>query len=64
MHAQTSGKSLVDNKDRKKMPSDHAVAGHGVHTRGKLLPQQKHAPLQGAGVQPNGDPIELMLWGD
>ena len=64
MNSQVAVKSATHDKDHKKMPSGHGVWGHGVHVRGKLLPRQKHAPLVSAELQPNGDPVEVVLWGD
>ena len=64
MDAQVAGEIIMHNKDQKKAIIGHSVTDHGVHTRGKLLPRQKHVPLHGAGIQPNGDPTEVMLWGN
>ena len=64
MDSQVAGKTIMQNKDQKKTTIWHSSADHGVHTRGKLLPRQKHAPLHGSGIQANGDPTEVMLWGD
>ncbi len=64
MSSQVAGKAIIHNKDQKKVTMSHSTPDHGVHTRGKLLPRQKHVPLHCLGVQPNGDPTEVMLWGD
>lgn len=64
MNSQVAVKSTIHDKDQKKMPSGHGALEHGVHVRGKLLPRQKHTALSGVGIQPNGDPTEVMLWGD
>lgn len=64
MDARTVGKAITDSKDQKKPSSDHGVVDHGLHVRGKILPHQKHVSSHGAVLQPNGDPGEVMLWGD
>lgn len=64
MNSQMAEKAVVHNRDQKKTTPGHSMADHGVHVRGKLLPRQKHAPLNGSALQPNGDPDEVMLWGD
>lgn len=64
MSSQVAVKAIVHSKDHKKTSMGHSEDDHGVHTRGKLLPRQKHVALSGSGLQPNGDPTEVMLWGD
>ena len=64
MNSQVAEKVIIHDKDQKKAAVVHNASDHGVHTRGKLLPRQKYASLHGSVIQPNGDPTEVMLWGN
>ena len=64
MNSHTTVKAIIHSKGQKKQGNIHNLTDNGVHSRGKLLPRQRHTPLQGTNMQPNGDPIETILWGD
>jgi hypothetical protein len=66
MNSHVAEKSIIHSKGEKKTGAGHSYSStdHGVHGRGKLLPRQKHVSLHNQGIQPNGDPEEVMLWGD
>ena len=63
MDTYTNSIRVLHHNDNKAVSAKHTGKSR-LQFVDKMQPKQKHPEMNGAVIKPNGDPDEVMLWGD
>ena len=64
MNSYITGRISVTEKTGKKQVSEYAGGNRHIKRQTPARRHRYNVTVDAAGRQPNGDPAELMLWGD